>query len=85
MAGSCNIDIFIKVPRFPSAGETVSSSATEQAFGGKGANQAVCASRLGAETAMLAQVGDDSDARDYIAFLQREGVKTEGVRLLKGQ
>ena len=80
VVGSCNIDIFIKVFRLPHAGETVASSSTEQSFGGKGANSAVCAARLNAETAMLAQVGADSEAAEYIAFLEGERINTEGMR-----
>ena len=61
MVGSLSRDIFLKVNRLPKIGETIASEAVVQAFGGKGANTAVTAARLGASTCMMGQVGNDGD------------------------
>ena len=59
--GSLNLDIFLKVQRLPQVGETIASSEVVKAYGGKGANQAVAAARLGGSVSMLGQVGEDND------------------------
>ena len=61
VVGSLNLDIFLKVHRLPQVGETIASNAVVKAYGGKGANQAVAASRLGGSVSMLGQVGEDND------------------------
>ena len=53
VVGSLNQDIFLKVRRLPKVGETIAANAVERAYGGKGANAAVAAARLGATTCML--------------------------------
>ncbi|MFD0274073.1 ribokinase [Kitasatospora sp. NPDC127111] len=63
VVGSANVDLVIGVERRPGAGETVLGSDLAVHPGGKGANQAVAAARLGARTALLARVGDDANGR----------------------
>ena len=55
--GACNVDLIAYVPRLPKEGETLKGSAFEQGFGGKGANQAVQAQLLGAETLFISKLG----------------------------
>ena len=69
VVGSLNQDIFLKVQKLPLVGETIAATSMERAYGGKGANQAVAAARLGASTSMLGQVGNDGDGQGYISHL----------------
>jgi ribokinase len=80
--GSLNIDISVTVPRLPGPGATVLGSAARFTPGGKGANQAVAAARLGAETRMVGCVGDDEFGRRLLAALRAEGVDADGVRVV---
>ena len=57
--GSLNMDLVTNVPTLPRVGETVSGTSFRTTPGGKGANQAVAAKRLGASVSMIGQVGDD--------------------------
>lgn len=63
VVGSANADLVIDVERRPAAGETVLGGDLAVHPGGKGANQAVAAARLGADTALLARVGDDAHGK----------------------
>ncbi|MGX5182718.1 ribokinase [Streptomyces avermitilis] len=79
VVGSANADLVIGVERRPAAGETVLGSDLVVHPGGKGANQAVAAARLGARTALLARVGDDAHGRLLLDSQRRAGVDTAGV------
>ena len=79
VVGSANADLVIGVERRPAAGETVLGSDLAVHPGGKGANQAVAAARLGARTALLARVGDDAYGRLLLESQQAAGVDTVGV------
>ncbi|MEU9732126.1 ribokinase [Streptomyces sp. NPDC048002] len=79
VVGSANADLVIGVERRPGAGETVLGSDLVVHPGGKGANQAVAAARLGARTALLARVGDDAHGRLLLDSQRRAGVDTVGV------
>lgn len=79
VVGSSNTDLVVRCPRAPAAGETVLGSGFFIAAGGKGANQAVAAARLGAEVWFVARVGDDLFGRQAIAGLTAEGVHCDFV------
>ncbi|MEU5630195.1 ribokinase [Streptomyces rishiriensis] len=79
VVGSANADLVIGVERRPAAGETVLGSDLAVHPGGKGANQAVAAARLGARTALLARVGDDAHGRLLLDAQRAAGVDTTGV------
>ncbi|MEU2726526.1 ribokinase [Streptomyces griseoviridis] len=79
VVGSANADLVIDVERRPAAGETVLGGDLAVHPGGKGANQAVAAARLGAATALLARVGDDGHGRLLLDSLRTAGVDTAGV------
>ncbi|MGW1723029.1 ribokinase [Streptomyces sp. NPDC002306] len=79
VVGSANADLVIGVERRPGAGETVLGSDLAVHPGGKGANQAVAAARLGARTALLARVGDDAYGRLLLDSQRAAGVDTAGV------
>jgi ribokinase len=79
VVGSANADLVIGVERRPAAGETVLGGDLSVHPGGKGANQAVAAARLGARTALLARVGDDGHGRLLLDSLRSAGVDPVGV------
>ena len=81
VVGSINLDITGYVERLPSPGETVAGGILRRDIGGKGANQAVAASKLGAKVRMIGAIGEDSDGiwmRDQIAAA---GVDVTGIQL----
>jgi ribokinase len=82
--GSLNTDISVAVPHLPGAGETVLGSAAVIGPGGKGANQAVAAARLGAAVRMTGCLGDDDFGRRLAAALAAEGVDASGLRAVAG-
>ena len=85
--GSLNMDISVTVPSLPGPGATVLGSAAVFAPGGKGANQAVAAARLGGEgliVAMIGCAGDDDFGRTLRAALRAEGVDDSAVRIVAG-
>lgn len=77
--GSINIDLMVRCPRLPTPGETRMARSMRESPGGKGANQAVAAARLGAAVTMLGRVGDDAFAQSLLDNLARERVEIEGV------
>ena len=79
VVGSANADLVVAVERRPAAGETVLGSDLATHPGGKGANQAVAAARLGAVTGLLARVGDDAHGRLLLDTQRACGVDTSGV------
>ncbi|MFT2014340.1 ribokinase [Streptomyces sp. 796.1] len=79
VVGSANVDLVIGVERRPAPGETVLGSDLAVHPGGKGANQALAAARLGARAALLARVGDDEHGRLLLASQRAAGVDTDGV------
>ncbi|MEU7862656.1 ribokinase [Nonomuraea sp. NPDC049141] len=80
VVGSLNMDLTVPVTRLPGRGETVAGAAAVRAAGGKGANQAVAAARLGARVRLVGQVGDDALGGELLAAVAREGVDVSGVR-----
>jgi ribokinase len=79
VVGSINIDVVASCERLPRPGETVGGADLVELHGGKGANQAVAAARLGVPVAMIGRVGDDERGREAVAALDREGVDTSAV------
>ena len=77
--GSINIDLAAKTPRLPQPGETIIGSKFFTAGGGKGANQAVAAARLGIFTQIIGRVGNDKFAEELLINLQSYGVNTDNV------
>lgn len=84
VVGSINLDMNAYVERFPRPGETLHGRRFTTGYGGKGANQAVMAARLGAKVSMVGRVGDDIFGQDMRRNLEREGVRTDFVRESKG-
>ncbi|MEA5448734.1 ribokinase [Leptolyngbya sp. CCNP1308] len=82
--GSLNMDLVCRTPRLPQPGETILGTHFETLPGGKGANQAVAAARLGASTAMVGRVGEDDFGRQLIQGLQQAGVEARGVAMDAG-
>lgn len=82
--GSLNMDLVAQVPRLPQAGETLLGTEFSTISGGKGANQAVAAARLGAPTMMVGRVGNDSFGTLLCESLQTSGVVTDRVRTDQG-
>jgi ribokinase len=80
VVGSINVDLFSYVKSLPRPGETVTGGTYRKAHGGKGANQAVAAARLGADVRLIGTVGEDDLGRASMASLEREGVNVDGVR-----
>ena len=78
--GSLNYDIILKIPRLPECGETLSADAAVFSAGGKGANQAVQASKLGVKTYMVGCVGEDSHGDYLLKMAQGYGVNTDYIR-----
>ncbi|MGQ0286528.1 ribokinase [Pasteurellaceae bacterium 22721_9_1] len=77
--GSVNADHVISVPHFAKPGETLMGNHYHIAYGGKGANQAVAAARLGANIDFIACIGDDDIGRAMKATFAKEGINTEAV------
>ncbi len=77
VVGSVNLDLVATGERLPRPGETVTNAVLAQHPGGKGANQALAARRLGAEVVLLAAVGRDANADAALALLRAEGVRLE--------
>ncbi len=77
--GSINMDLVVETNTFPRLGETLFGASFATHAGGKGANQAVAAARLGVQVAMLGRVGSDAFGRELKARLATEGVATRWV------
>ena len=84
VVGSLNMDLVARAPRLPVPGETVAGHGFSTVPGGKGANQAVAAARLGGRTAMIGCVGDDAFGVQLRSGLVADGVDCGGVRTAAG-
>jgi ribokinase len=84
VVGSLNLDLVVRVARLPGPGETVSGDDVFRNPGGKGANQAVAAARLGRRVAMVGRVGDDDAGRELLGSLEADAVDTTQVRVVAG-
>ena len=79
VVGSLVMDLIVSTTRFPGLGETVIGNGFQTAPGGKGANQAVQAARLGADVTMVGMVGDDDFGRQMIRSAKESGVNTQYI------
>ena len=77
VVGSINLDLVARVERLPRAGETLTAAGFVRVPGGKGANQAVAAARLGAHVRMVGAVGDDALAAEALAGLLEAGIELD--------
>ena len=83
VVGSINMDLVVLTSRYPEIGETLTGEGFMTFAGGKGANQAVAASRLGSSVVMLGCVGNDAFGRELSARLLNEGVDTAWVDVIE--
>jgi ribokinase len=79
VVGSTNTDLVVKTPRLPMVGETVKGTAFQIFSGGKGANQAVAASRLGASVNFITKIGRDNFGQRELDNLKSHGINTDHV------
>ncbi len=84
IVGSINADLVVRAARLPRPAETVTGGVFTRHPGGKGANQAVAAARLGAAATFIGAVGDDELGRAALADLAGEGIDVSGVKQLTG-
>jgi ribokinase len=77
VVGSINLDLVVRVERFPRPGETIGGATLERFPGGKGANQAVAAARLGANVKLRGAIGHDSFAEAALVGLREAGVELD--------
>ncbi|ERF79327.1 ribokinase [Gallibacterium genomosp. 2] len=83
--GSINADHVIQVPHFPQPGETLSGQNYHIVYGGKGANQAVAAARLGAKVDFIACIGEDKIGLEMKQAFQKDGINTESIATIQGE
>lgn len=79
VVGSANLDLTVLTPHHPQPGETVLGWGHRWGGGGKGANQAVAAARLGSRTAFVGRVGDDESGRTLVHGLETDGIDVSCV------
>jgi ribokinase len=84
VVGSINLDLVARTERLPRPGETVSGATFTRVAGGKGANQAVAAARLGAQVDLIACVGNDEMADVALAGLREAGVRLDRLKRVDG-
>jgi ribokinase len=84
VVGSVNLDLVAVVDHLPVAGETILAVAHQRNHGGKGANQAVAAARLGSDVTFVGCVGSDPVGEELTSALVEEGIEVSGVRSLPG-
>ncbi|KGQ24075.1 ribokinase [Gallibacterium anatis] len=83
--GSINADHVIQVPHFPQPGETLSGQNYHIVYGGKGANQAVAAARLGAKVDFIACIGEDKVGLEMKQAFQKNGINTDSIATIQGE
>jgi ribokinase len=83
VVGSLNLDTLLNVPHFPEPGSTVLCTGWDARYGGKGANQAIAASRQGAEVNIIGCVGDDPVGSAYVNSLIEQSVGVSGIQPLQ--
>ncbi|WP_313641044.1 ribokinase [Paenibacillus sp. FSL K6-0276] len=83
--GSLNMDMVVRTNRAPNAGETLIGQVFALSPGGKGANQAVAAARLGAEVSMIGRVGKDPFGSEMLEIIRQEGIHIEHISVSESQ
>ena len=81
--GSSNADLIFRVPRFHQPGETITAENLITAFGGKGANQAIAAKRLGGNVSLITKLGNDSYGKSYLKYFVKNGLPRKFLLLDK--
>lgn len=84
VVGSANLDLNTYADRLPAPGETIHARRFTTGYGGKGANQAVMAARLGGAVSLVARVGSDLFGRDMLEHFRNEGIDTHHVMATEG-
>ena len=84
VVGSVNMDLVVSTERLPNLGETILGTHFQQFGGGKGANQALAAARMGASVRLVGKVGTDEAGRTLVADLQEGGVDTSQIGRAEG-
>ena len=81
--GSSNTDLIYRVKEFPVAGETIEGLSFLQVMGGKGANQAMAAHRLGGDVAFITSLGNDSNGHHTMEYFRQEGLDVSHAQVVK--
>ena len=84
VVGSINMDLVVQTDRFPKQGETALGNLYTTVPGGKGANQAVAAARLGSDVHMIGAVGQDAFGTELLTGLETERIQVQGVKRIDG-
>jgi ribokinase len=82
--GSSNTDLIAQMERFPAAGETVEGNRFLQAMGGKGANQALAAHKLGGNVEFITCLGNDANGENSLSYYKKEGLNVAESRVVEG-
>jgi len=85
VVGSLNMDLVVQAPRHPKVGETIFGSQFHTFPGGKGANQAVAAARIGAPVTMIGRVGADGFGQQLLEIAAQEGIDAQWIEAVSGQ
>ena len=83
--GSLNMDLVVETPHMPKAGETITGKSITNVLGGKGANQAYAAGKLGGNVGMIGAVGNDACGRALKQNLECVHVDTSGIEVLENE
>src|SRR5436190_16250478 len=83
VVGSLNLDTLLSVPQLAQPGATVAATTWESRYGGKGANQALAASRQGGIVSLIGCVGDDGKGNAYLDYLTTQGLNVHGVQVFE--
>ena len=81
VVGSLNMDLVLDVSKMPKVGETITGTDLIYLVGGKGANQAVCCSRLSDDVLLIGMVGDDAFGEKILNKMRAEGIDTNHVKI----
>ena len=79
VVGSINTDLILKVKHLPVPGETILGGDIQTAGGGKGANQAIAAARLGGKVTLIGRIGEDAYGDFHLHAFQQEKINTDAI------